>query len=122
MRSPYGNEAEKAQKKNAKKRLAITEAGRKRIATKRYGKGGQGSTAGFDETDLAWKAMADAARENRRGMTNAERMADAAKGIRDANVLKAAEAKNAYNAEITGRRVSKARKRIGRGATYNGRK
>lgn len=122
MRSPYGNEAVKGQKKYAKKRLAITEAGRKRIATKRYGKGGQGSTAGFDEVDLQWKAMADAAKANRAGMSNAERAEDFAKGIRDAKVLKAAEAKNAYETEITGRRVSKARKRLGRGGTYQGRK
>ena len=72
-------------------RQEIMKIGRRRISAKRYGKGGQGSTAGFDQTDLQWKAMADAGKgqaytpeqeAGRKAMIKAERRAAFKAGLK----------------------------------------
>lgn len=72
-------------------RQEIMKIGRRRISAKRYGKGEQGSTAGFDQTDLAWKAMADAGKgqaytaeqeTGRKAMIKAERRAAFKAGLK----------------------------------------
>lgn len=72
-------------------RQEIIKTGRRRISAKRYGKGGQGSTAGFDQTDLQWKAMADAGKgqaytseqeAGRKAMIKAERRAAFKAGLK----------------------------------------
>lgn len=87
----------KTSRKNKKfSRMAITAAGRNRLANKRANAGGV--DAGITQDALNWAKMAEQGMAARAGMSNADRMADTAKGLRGAKVLRDAEKKISYEA------------------------
>lgn len=89
-------------KPNPKKRysrLEITQAGRERLSRKRQ-KNTEYGDSGINAEGIAWEQMRLAGLKARAGMSNAERMADTAKGIRDSKILLDAEKKRAYEAGL----------------------